>query len=329
MITDQYGRKFEKLRVSLINDCNFSCVYCVGEDSGFAGKKSTTAFSPEFTIGSVSEKLKTSDFIELISAMHSILNLKSIRLTGGEPLLYDELIPLIQQIKTLGIDDIRMTTNAFYLKGKVKDLQAAGLRAINISLDAVDPVIFAEMARNQKVERVFEGIEEAATSGINLKLNAVILRNRNDSQILPLLEFAGQRNLPIRYLELMKMGPIYTQQKDLFYSENEILDTIRRKYTIQEIHRENSETSRYWETNTGARFGIIANESTPFCHDCNRLRMDSRGYFFGCLSNANGIRLAGLTGDRPKLISKLEELLAMKQKIKFRGSILSMRNIGG
>lgn len=329
MITDQYGRKFEKLRVSLINDCNFSCVYCVGEDTLLTGKKITTSVSPEFSIGTGSEKLKTRDFVELISAMHSILNLKSIRLTGGEPLLYGELIPLIQQIKALGIDDIRMTTNAFYLKGKVNDLQSAGLRAINISLDAVDPVIFAGMARNQKVERVFEGIEEAAASGINLKFNAVILRNRNDSQIIPLLEYSSKLNIPVRYLELMKMGPIYTQQQNLFYSENEILDTIRSKYDIQELPRKDSETSRYWETSSGAKFGIIANESTPFCHDCNRLRMDSRGYFFGCLSNANGIRLAGLTGDRQQLISKLEELLAMKQKLKFRGSLLSMRNIGG
>lgn len=155
MIIDKYGRKFEKLRVSLINDCNFSCIYCVGEDIGLSGKKNTASISPEFSIGNGKEKLKTADFVKLISAMHSILNLKSIRLTGGEPLLYGDLIFLIQQIKALGIDDIRITTNAFYLKGKVNDLQVAGFRTINISLDAVDPVIFSEMARNQKVDRVF------------------------------------------------------------------------------------------------------------------------------------------------------------------------------
>jgi len=329
MVTDKYGRKFEKLRVSLINDCNFSCVYCVGEENTLGKKKIIGSVSPEFSVGKGTEKLKTNDFVELISAMHSILKLKSIRLTGGEPLLYGDLITLIQQIKALGIDDIRMTTNAYYLRGKVKDLKAAGLVAINISLDAVDSLIFAEMAGNTKVERVFEGIEEAANSGINMKLNAVILRNRNDSQILPLLEYAAKRNIPVRYLELMKMGPIYTQQKDLFFPESEILDTIRSKYDIQELPRHDSATSRYWETNTGAKFGIIANESTPFCHDCNRLRMDSRGYFYGCLSNANGIRLTDLINDRPKLITKLEELLAMKQAVKFTGSILSMRNIGG
>jgi len=329
MIKDKYGRSFEKLRVSLINDCNFSCVYCVGDEINSTGKNILGLFAPEFSVGKGIEKLKTSDFVQLISAMHSILGLKSIRLTGGEPLLYGELIPLIKEIKALGIDDIRMTTNAYYLKGKVNDLMDAGLRVINISVDAIDPEIFARMSRNNRTERVFEGIDEAVKSGIEMKLNAVILRGQNDSQIIPLLEYAAERNIAIRYLELMKMGPISGQQKDLFYSESEILDTIRSKYDIQELPRKESATSRYWQTGSGARFGIIANESTPFCHDCNRLRMDSRGYFYGCLSNANGIRLTDFMNDRPKLITKLEELLAMKQAVKFQGSILSMRNIGG
>jgi cyclic pyranopterin phosphate synthase len=329
MIKDKYGRSFEKLRVSLINDCNFSCVYCVGDEINSTGKNTIGLFTPEFSVGKGIEKLKTDDFVQLISAMHSILDLKSVRLTGGEPLLYGELIPLIKQIKALGIDDIRMTTNAYYLKGKVNDLMAAGLQAINISVDAIDPEIFARMSRNNRTERVFDAIDEAVKSGIELKLNAVILRNLNDSQIIPLLEYSAERNIPIRYLELMKMGPIYNQQKDLFYPESEILDTIRSKYDIQELPRKHSATSRYWETTSGVRFGIIANESTPFCHDCNRLRMDSRGYFYGCLSNANGIRLTDFINDEPKLITKLEELLAMKQAVKFQGSILSMRNIGG
>jgi cyclic pyranopterin phosphate synthase len=329
MITDQYGRKFEKLRVSLMNDCNFACVYCVGEENGQGDQKIPGSLTPEFSVGKGSEKLNPEDFVQLISAMHSILNLKSIRLTGGEPLLYGGLIPLIRQIKALGIDDIRMTTNAFYLKGKVNDLQAAGLRGLNISLDAIDPEIFFLISGNNHSQRVFEGINEAVASGMDLKLNAVILNNRNDSQILPLLDFAAKRNVPIRYLELMRMGPIYKQQNELFFSEAEILETIRRKYDIQELPRKIGATSRYWETSSGAKFGIIANESTPFCHDCNRLRMDSRGYFYGCLSNAKGIQLTDLLDDQPKLIAKLEELMAMKQKVRFKGSALSMRNIGG
>lgn len=98
MVTDKYGRKFEKLRVSLINDCNFSCVYCVGEETTLDKKINIGSISPEFSVGKGTEKLRNDDFVELISAMHSILNLKSIRLTGGEPLLYGDLIPLIQQI---------------------------------------------------------------------------------------------------------------------------------------------------------------------------------------------------------------------------------------
>ncbi len=136
MVTDKYGRKFEKLRVRLINDCNFSCVYCVGEEAILGKKKIIGSVSPEFSVGKGTEKLKTDDFVELISAVHSILNLKSIRLTGGEPLLYGDLIPLIQQIKALGINDIRMTTNAYYLKGKVNGEKI--VIAININYETLN-----------------------------------------------------------------------------------------------------------------------------------------------------------------------------------------------
>ena len=128
MITDKFGRSFEKLRVSLINDCNFSCVYCVGDDINNTGKNTMGLLSPEFSVGKGIEKLRTDDFAQLISTMHSILNLKSIRLTGGEPLLYGELIPLIKQIKSLGIDDIRMTTDNQCLLFKRESERFAGGR---------------------------------------------------------------------------------------------------------------------------------------------------------------------------------------------------------
>jgi cyclic pyranopterin phosphate synthase len=320
-IEDHFGRRFEKLRISLLNTCNFSCVYCVSDtkDAHLQG------IVPAYKDG----QLDPEEFVSLINSVHELTGLKSIRLTGGEPLLYMDLIPLIEKIRAIGIEDIRLTTNGYYLKQTARQLKDAGIKSLNVSIDAIDLGLFKKIARHNQPQRVFEGIEAALNSGLNLKLNAVIMRGKNDSQIVPLLDYAAEIGVKIRYLELMKMGHLYEGQNDLFFSEAEILETIGKQYEISELPRKQSETARYWTAGENRVFGIIANESTPFCHDCNRLRMDSRGYFYGCLSNANGEKLAPYLHDQELLTNKLRQLLLLKQPVKFRGSQLSMRNIGG
>jgi len=319
-LEDNLGRRFEKLRISLLNDCNFSCVYCVSEDFGNVKTiQNPTAGQP----------LTPDEFTKLIEAVHRLTGLKSIRLTGGEPLLYSNLFPLINHIQEIGISDIRLTTNAYYLKEKASKLFDAGVRSINISVDAIDPDIFNGISRHPNTSRVFSGIEAAVKAGMNVKLNAVIMRGKNDSQIIPLLDYAIGLGLKIRFLELMKMGHLYHSENDLFFSEKEILSVIQEKYAILNIQREHAETAHYWRTSSGGTFGIIANESTPFCHDCNRLRMDSNGIFYGCLSNAHGEKLSAYIDNDFLLAEKLSELLRLKQPVKFHGSELSMRNIGG
>ncbi len=321
-IEDKLGRRFEKLRISLLNSCNFSCVYCVSED--FGNNQPETTFKPI-----AEEQLSIEDFTRLINGVHRLTGLKSIRLTGGEPLLYQNLIPLIQQIQKIGIPDIRLTTNAYYLKESATRLFEAGLTSVNISVDAIDLDVFNKISRHPNTSRVFQGIEAAIKAGLNVKLNAVIMRGKNDSQIIPLLDYATEKGVKIRFLELMKMGHLYHAENGLFYSEKEILNIIQEKYSIERIQREYASTANYWQTSGGGTFGIIANESTPFCHDCNRLRMDSNGYFYGCLSNSHGEKLSPYLHNDFLLAEKLKELLLLKQPVKFHGSELSMRNIGG
>jgi len=320
-IEDHMGRRFEKLRVSLLNTCNFSCTYCVSPET--ATQPAGLAPVPH------EEQLDTNEFAALIAAVHELCKLKSIRLTGGEPLLYMNLIPLIEKIKLIGIDDIRLTTNGYYLKQTARQLKESGLRSINVSLDAIDTTVMKKIARHKNPQKALEGIEAALKEGLNVKLNAVIMRGQNESQIIPLLEYAAKMGIKVRYLELMKMGHLYAGKNELFFSEQEILRTIRHQYPISRLPRKTSETARYWSAGDDRVFGIIANESTPFCHDCNRLRMDSRGYFFGCLSNAIGDKLAPYIHDEKLLTQKLQQLLLLKQPVKFHGSALSMRNIGG
>lgn len=319
-IVDHHGRRFGKLRVSLLNTCNFSCVYCVGQAA--ADSQLVTPVLKE-------EQLDTREFVALISAVHELIGLKSIRLTGGEPLLYPDLLSLIEKIKTLGIGDIRLTTNGYHLKNLASQLFVAGLRSINVSVDAIDTEISRKISRHHQPQRVFEGIEAALSMGFTVKLNAVILRGMNDQQIIPLLDYAASMGVKIRFLELMKMGHLYRSQTDMFFSEREILETISRHYTLEKLPHSPSETARYWSAGANRIFGIIANESTPFCHDCNRLRMDSRGYFYGCLSSSFGVKLAPFLNDQNELTQKLRHLLSLKQEVRFRGSSLSMKNIGG
>ncbi|MCG6188846.1 GTP 3',8-cyclase MoaA [Maribellus maritimus] len=322
-IEDKLGRRFEKLRISLLNTCNFSCVYCVSDDTGDIPLASTDKLS------SSEQQLTPDEFAKLIEAVHQLTGLKSVRLTGGEPLLYRNLYSLVQNIRQIGITDIRLTTNAYYLKERATKLFDAGVKSVNISVDAIDKDVFNKIARHPDTSRVFGGIEAAVQAGMNVKLNSVIVRDKNESQIVPLLEYATKLGVKIRFLELMKMGHLYHSENGLFFSEKDILSTIKEKYDIEPLPRKHAETAHYWKTSGGGIFGIIANESTPFCHDCNRLRMDSNGIFYGCLSNAHGEKLAPYINNDFLLTEKLKGLLLLKQPAKFHGSELSMRNIGG
>lgn len=321
-IEDKLGRRFEKLRISLLNSCNFSCIYCVDNEFDENTKL-------QLDQNSADKPITVEEFTQLIHAVHRLTGLKSVRLTGGEPLLYSNLYPLIGNIKNLGINDIRLTTNAFFLKENAEKLAEAGVNSINISVDAFDNKTFGKIIRRSDTSRVFQGIDAAVNAGLNVKLNAVIMRGKNDSQIIPLLDYATELGIKIRYLELMKMGHLYHSENGLFFPEKEILSTIQEKYEIEKIKREHASTAHYWRTSKGGIFGIIANESTPFCHDCNRLRLDSNGYFFGCLSNAHGEKLMPYINNDELLTRKLQGLLLLKQPVKFHGSELSMRNIGG
>jgi GTP 3',8-cyclase len=154
------------------------------------------------------------------------------------------------------------------------------------------------------------------------------MRGINDTQILPLLEFAVSRRIRIRYLEVMAMGHMHDQSKKYLVPQAEILETIARRYSFASLGRTGAATASYWRTDEGHEFGIIANESEPFCHDCNRLRLDSRGYIYGCLSSNHPVAL-GIADSEMEWNNKLQTALLQKQALRFVGSDLSMLHIGG
>ena len=315
-VVDQYGRTFKTLRVSLLSACNLGCVYCTETDDLAIENKQQKATA-----------LSTQDLANIIQQLHKELGLEVIRLTGGEPLLSPHLIPIIKEVKRLGISKIKLTTNGFLLERLAKSLKDAGMKSINVSLDAVDEGVFFLMSRRNGVERIMRGIDAALNEGMEVKLNAVLMKGMNDGQILPLLDYAFKRGIIIRFLEVMSMGHLYHNSEKYLITKDEVLHTITSHYDFVPLIRSASSTANYWKTDNGNVFGIIANESTPFCHDCNRLRLDSHGNIFGCLSSNLPIGIKGLKEE--ELREKLAQALSHKQKLKFTGSNLSMLNIGG
>lgn len=321
-IKDQYERSFKTLRVSLTNVCNFGCVYCVNsEDKGGMN---------EINSGSLSH-LNYDELALLVIHLHKYLHFESVRLTGGEPMLYQNLIPFIELLKYNGIKNVKMTTNDYNLKQKAKALAAAGVKDINVSLDSIDPDIFRIIARRNFHQHVVDGIVAALDNGISVKLNAVIMCGLNENQVLPLLEYAMSKNIGLRYLELMRMGHFYSKNfNEYFFPLKEILSVIGSKYTLlPSAYRKPSATARIYQLGNGYEFGIIANESEPFCSDCDRLRLDSSGNIYGCLSEEKSEYIADIAGDEIKLSEKLFEALKHKQPLKFKGSPLKMISIGG
>jgi cyclic pyranopterin phosphate synthase len=321
-IKDQHGRTFKTLRISLTNLCNFGCVYCVNSDD--KGEVNEVNSSPLL-------HLDYNVLAEYVILLHKVLNFESVRLTGGEPMLYQNLIPFIHILSSNGIKSIKMTTNGFSLKQKAEALAAAGVKDINVSLDAVDPDVFRTVAKRNFLKQVLDGIDAAQHNSISVKLNSVIMRGLNENQILPLLDYAMSKNIALRYLELMRMGHFYSKNfNENFFPMKEIITTISTKYTLHPYNYRNpSATARIFQLENGFEFGIIANESEPFCSDCDRLRLDSSGNIYGCLSEEKSEYIGSIVHDEVKLSEKLLEALKHKQPLKFKGSPLKMISIGG
>jgi cyclic pyranopterin phosphate synthase len=293
-------------------------VYCTAADS-----------SPdENVIQTGKNALSVPALLHIIEQLHGTLQLETIRLTGGEPLLYAGLLEVIKGIRNMGIENIRLTTNGFLLARMAGSLKKAGMKSINVSLDAVEEQTFFLMSKRNKASQVLQGIDAALEAGLDVKINSVIMKGINDSQVIPLLDYAFKRNIIIRYLEVMAMGHLHKQSARYFVSQHDILLEIAACYDFFPLARKSSATSNYWQTDEGHVFGIIANESEPFCHDCNRLRMDSNGNIYGCLSDNQPISLMDVNGEA-ELQQKLYQALTQKQTVKFTGSELSMLDIGG
>ncbi|RYD60865.1 MAG: GTP 3',8-cyclase MoaA [Verrucomicrobiaceae bacterium] len=226
------------------------------------------------------------------------LGVEKVRLTGGEPLLRRGIEDLVAMLSSIdGVKDLAITTNGVLLAHHAEALVLAGLNRVTVSLDAMDPDIFARMnGVGAKVDRVLAGINAAQTYGLKVKVNAVIQRGVNEGEILPLARWAKAQGVDLRYIEYMDVGETNGWKLAEVVSAGELLEILSTEFDLEPrdpAYR--GEVAAHWRHCDGAgEIGVIASVTRPFCRDCQRLRLSADGRFFTCLFAADGHDIRGL-----------------------------------
>ncbi|WP_417703009.1 GTP 3',8-cyclase MoaA [Pseudomonas sp.] len=322
MIVDRQGRRFRNLRVSLTAACNYACTYCVPN-----GKRLVAA----------QDELSADAMARGVAYLIEAAGIERLRITGGEPLVSTRLEPFLRQVSQLGLDDISLTTNGQLLERKLPLLVECGIRRLNVSLDTLDADAFRSIARGGDLASVLAGMEAAREAGMKVKVNMVPLRGQNLDQVLPLLEYCLARGFELRFIELMRMGHLardpnaFNQQ---FVGLPELLALIGSRHQYVQASAPVDATAMRYAIPGAGHFGVIANESVPFCRTCSRLRLSSTGWLHGCLSSSNRHFVGDLL-DKPRhqALPALQRLLVKalgdKQDLAFSGGVTVMKIIGG
>ncbi|MEK3903025.1 MULTISPECIES: GTP 3',8-cyclase MoaA [unclassified Paenibacillus] len=303
-LQDQLRRPIHDLRISVTDRCNFRCSYCMpkeifGDDY---------AFLP-------SGELLTFEEIGRLAKLFVSLGVSKIRLTGGEPLMRRHLPELVTKISAIpGVEDMGLTTNGVLLGGQAAPLYAAGLRRLNVSLDALEPELFGRMnGRGFRPGMILDAIDQAAGAGFEVKVNMVVQRGVNESEILPMAAYFKKRKIMLRFIEFMDVGNDNGWSYDKVVTKQEILQQLQSVYTLEALEQNYSGevAQRYGYLGSTAQVGFITSVSESFCSACSRARLSSDGKLYTCLFASKGFdlraMLRGGAGD--------EELLAAIKQV--------------
>ncbi|MFT7823923.1 MAG: GTP 3',8-cyclase MoaA [Sulfurimonas sp.] len=267
MLIDGHGRTVNYLRVSVTERCNFRCQYCMPEKPfSWVPKENLLSF----------EEL----FLFIKAAIDEGVN--KIRITGGEPLLREDLDRFIKMIHDYKPDiDLALTTNAFLLPSAAQKLKDAGLKRLNISLDSLKSEVAAKIAQKDVLAEVLKGIDKALEVGLGVKINMVPLKGINDDEILDVMEYCKARGIKVRFIEYMENA--HADQELQGMHGREILSKIKEHHTIKALGREGASPSFNYVLEDGYEFGLIDPHKHDFCENCNRIRLTAEGYLIPCL----------------------------------------------
>ena len=272
-LLDTFDRVHSDLRISVTDRCNIRCFYCMPNEN--------VVFKPR-------EELLTFEEIERFVRVAAPLGIEKLRITGGEPLVRRDLHRLIARLAKIdGIHDIALTTNGILLADQAQGLKDAGLKRLNISLDALDADVFRQIARRDGYEQVLAGIAAAQRIGFDkIKLNAVAIRGLTEEQIVPLGRFARDRGLEMRFIEFMPLDAEGNWQNDRVLGGDEILQRLESEFgTLEPIAPQHAgQPARdYRFIDGGGVIGFINPVTHPFCGECNRVRLTAEGQIRNCL----------------------------------------------
>ena len=308
VLRDSYGRAIRDLRVSLTDRCNFRCFYCLPHGEPPIAPK---------------EQMLSYEEIEYVCEIFVSLGIEKIRLTGGEPMLRRDIETIIQKLgrlKTSGMVDLALTTNGYFLPDRAHSLKAAGLDRVTISLDSLKQDVFKRMTGVDVLDRVLAGIAAAKDAGLEpIKINAVIVRGHNESEVADFAAFAREYDVKMRFIEFMPLDSGHEWSRGDVVSGKEIRDRINERFPLVMVAaNRGSETSARYRFADGApgEIGIIAPVTEPFCGACSRIRLTADGQIRTCLFSTieHSLRDVVRSGaSRDEVVAYIESVILKKE----------------
>lgn len=285
VLVDAFGRRVTYLRMSVTDRCDFRCVYCMSEKMQFL---------PRSQVLSLEE-------MQSLASVFVAMGVNKIRLTGGEPLVRKDCVALVAGLAKLeGLREITLTTNGSMLAHLAHPLKQAGLTRLNISLDTLDPEKFRAITRTGDLSQVLKGITATQQAGFErTKLNCVVMKGRNDDEIIALTEYALKQGLDITFIEEMPLGEgIAHRRAESFMSSEEVRQTLRDRFSLKPAFENSGGPARYFHIpGEQSCIGFISPHSCNFCHSCNRVRLTAEGRLLLCLGNDHSIDLKKMLRD--------------------------------
>ena len=305
-LVDPFGRAITYLRVSVTDRCDFRCVYCMPE---------AMTFLPKAEVLSLEE-------IDRLASAFVRRGTRKLRLTGGEPLVRRGIIDLVRRLgrhlDSGALDELTLTSNGSQLERFSDDLFAAGVRRINVSLDTLDPVKFAEITRWGRLPQVLDGIAAAKAAGLHIKLNMVALAGVNDGEVETMLAFAAAHGHDLVLIETMPLGEIGVDRVDHYLPLSRVRADLSRRFTLHDLPDNTGGPARYVRIGeTGQRLGFITPLTHNFCESCNRVRLTATGQLYMCLGQDDVADLRSViraSADNVLLDAALAEAITRKPR---------------
>lgn len=306
-LIDKFGRTIDYLRISVTDRCDFRCVYCMEEEMEFVPRA----------------KLLTLEEITTVARAFTELGVSKIRITGGEPLVRRNILKLFEDIGRLpDLKELVTTTNGSQLPQLAVGLKQAGVKRINISLDSLDAEKFRRITRVGELAKVLAGIDAAQSAGFDkIKINSVILKNRNHEEVTDLVRFASSRGMDLSFIEEMPLGNIDEHDRaEAYYSSDQIREDLQHTFTLMPTTESTGGPSKYYRlAETGTLVGFISPHSHNFCGDCNRVRLTCEGSLLLCLGQEHSVDLRHVLRSHPGNLEKLKQAIRASMDIKPEG----------